>query len=154
MQRLTEQQKKEAEERVEQARLLARRFRLPARMSSEEWEAEALMVLVEAIATRERNDNFEAHLCTRLRYRRLQINDRRPPMERIVADVPARQETPCDLQETLHGLRDADCDMLRLRVMGADWQTLGTTYGCSGRTVQRWFNRVADRLRKRVALER
>lgn len=153
MQRLTEQQKKEAEERVEQARLLARRFRRPALMSDDEWEAEALLVLVEAVATQARNPNFEAHMCTRLRYRRLQINSRRPPMGRIVADVAAKQEAPCELDETLRGLSDADCDMLRMRVMGADWETLGTTYGCSGRTMRRWFNRVADRLRKRVALE-
>ena len=151
MEPLTQEQQHQAEERIELALRVARRFRRPFWMTPDEWQAEALHVLVEAVATQERNDNFEAHLCVRLRYRRMQLNRSRPPMRRLVSEtLPARREAPA-LDDALEGLSDADRDMLRERVMGTDWETLGATRGCSGRTVRRWFRRTVARLRMEAA---
>lgn len=147
--RLTDEQRDEAGDRFDQAKRMAKRFKAPPGYSAEEWEAECLLVLVEAVATVDKNSNFEAHLYMRCRFRRLQLLKKHRPVGTLVVDLPARAEKHGSLDEVLEGVDPKDSDLLMLKTLGADWETLGTAYGCSGRTVRRWYRRVVERLRRR-----
>ena len=149
--RLTDGERQQAEDRFEQAKRMAKRFKPPPGMDADEWESEVLLVLVEAVATTDRNANFEAHFYMRCRFRRMQLIRKHRPTVGLMIDLPGKAEKRTTLDELLDGVSPKDSDMLRLKALGADWETLGTTYGCSGRTVQRWFRRLVERLRKREA---
>lgn len=150
--RLNDDQRQQAEDRFEQAMRMAKRFRPPPGMDSDEWQSEVLLVLVEAVATTDRNANFEAHFYMRTRFRRLQLIRKHRPTVGLAIDVPANAEKRTTLDEVLAGVDPKDSDLLKLRAMGADWHELATAYGCCGRTVRRWYARVVDGLRKREAI--
>jgi hypothetical protein len=43
-----------------------------------------------------------------------------------------------------------DSDIIRLRLAGGRWPTIGMAYGVSGRTIQRWHDAALRRIRRRV----
>ena len=152
MQRLTDDQRQDAAGRVDDAKRMARRFRAPAGMSQDELNSECFMVLVEAVATVDKNANWQAHLFMRTRVRWMDLRRKagRLPRQMPEGDIAqAKDQTTGRLGEVLEGLAPLDSDLVRLRVAGGDWETIGKTYGCCGRTVRRRYNAVVERLRER-----
>lgn len=149
--RLTNEQRDTAALRVDDARKMARRFSPPTGMSRDEWEAECLLVLVEAVATTGQNDNWQAHLFMRTRFRRMQIlrKNARLPLQMPEGDAWAVQGEKTRLNEILEGLRPLESDLVKLRLAGADWDTLATTYGCCARTVRRRHIAAVAKLRRK-----
>lgn len=145
--RLTDEQRDEAASKIEQARRMAKRFKPPIGMSLDEWESEVMLVLVEAVATKGRNANFEAHFYMRCRFRRMQLQRKRPNMASLEIDVVS-PEMPTTLGEVLEGMEPIESDIIRLRVAGGDWETIGKAYGWCGRTVRRRYKVAVERLRK------
>lgn len=150
--RLTEEQQGMAVERMDLARQVSRRFQVPAGMDREEWEAECLLVLVEALGSMERNANFEAHLYMLCRFRRMQINHKRRPLVgyTFTEVLEARPTRESQLDEVLEGVSPVDSDIIRLRMNGGRWETIGKAYGVSGRTIQRRHRAALGKLRREV----
>jgi len=150
--RLTEEQQGMAVERMELARQVSRRFKVPAGIDREEWEAECLLVLVEALGSMDRNTNFGAHLYMLCRFRRMQINARRRPLVGFCfTDVlEAKATRASQLDEVLEGVSPVDSDIIRLRMNGGRWETIGKAYGVSGRTIQRRHRAALGKLRREV----
>ena len=150
--RLTDSQREEAGDRIDQAKRMARRFRPPAGMSRDEWEAEVLLVMVETVAAYDRNTNFEAYFFMRCRWRRLNLirqATRHPVAALIPETIPARAERTA-LDDLIQGVSPRESDLIRLRLAGGEWSVIGKAYGVSGRTAQRWHRQAIGKLRKRV----
>lgn len=151
--RLTDEQREDAGSKVELARRMAKRFRPPPGMSHDEWECEVFMVLVETVASHDRNTNFEAHFFMRVRFRKLNLirkASRHPVVALIPETIPDRTEQRTPLDDLIAGVNPRDSDIIRLRMAGGRWPTIGKAYGVSGRTVQRWHRTALVRIRKRV----
>ena len=151
--RLTNEQRDTAALRVDDARKMARRFSPPTGMTRDEWESECLLVLVESVATTEQNDNWPAHLYMRTRFRHMQIGRRnaRLPLQMPHVDLGAVLPDLDGLNAILEGLAPIESDVVVLRLHGANWRTLATTYGVCVRTIQRWHHAAMAKLRRQVA---
>lgn len=153
MERLTDEQSDEVARRYDEARAMARRFRPPAGMTADEWEAEVLFVLVRLVPLRPAH--FEAFLYRRTRWAWLNLDQgarRQPDQIDGWGQIPARQAEPATtLGDVLHGLSPEQSDVVHLRLAGGTWPTIGRLYGVSGRTIQRRHRAVLKRLRAREA---
>ncbi len=150
--RLTDSQREEAGTRLDQAKRMARRFRPPSGLSAEEWQSEVFLVLVETVANIQPQVNFEALFYMRCRWRKLSIleKQRRRPVALAIDPVWQPQERN-SLEDVLHGVSAKDSDIIRLRLAGGRWLTIGMLYGVSGRTIQRWHDSALGRIRRRVS---
>ena len=154
MERLTDEQSAEAARRYDEGQAMARRFRAPAGMTGDEWEAEVLLVLVQTVARHAGAPGFEAllYMATRWHWLNLARKAKRQRVGQLPAWdlVPARKTAePTGLDDILHGLSPVPSDVIRLRAAGGNWPTIGRLYGVSGRTAQRWHRTALKRLRSR-----
>jgi hypothetical protein len=149
--RLTDKQRDDAGSKVELARRMAKRFRPPLGMSADEWECEVMMVLVETVATCNPNTNFEAYFFMKCRWKKLNLIEKHRRTHAALAfDPECRPQKRHTLDDVLEGVSPRDSDIIRLRLAGGRWPTIGMAYGVSGRTIQRWHDAALRRIRRRV----
>lgn len=151
-QRLTDEQRDEAARRYDEARAMARRFKTPAGMTRDEWQAEVLLVLVQTVARHAGSDGFEAllYMATRWRWhdllRRAQRRHSTLPAWDLLPAREVAEDSPLDA--VLQGLEPVESDLVKLRLAGGDWHTLGRLYGCCGRTVRRRHHAIVEKMRQ------
>lgn len=145
--RLTNEQRDDAANKIELATSMAKRLRVPPGYSREEWDSEVLLVLVESVATAHLNDNFEAHFYMRCKFRQMQIAKRFRTTSALVLDIAQRPEPSHTLADVLEGLRPIDSDIVRLRLAGGNWETIGQAYGWCGRTARRRYSAAVAKLK-------
>lgn len=151
--RLTEEQRQHAEDLVELARRVARRFRPPLGMSREEWSSEVVCLMVQTVANIRPGVNFEAVLYMRARWHRLDLLRkvaRQPQQLQYDDQIPAREPQRYGMEDVLPGLDAMESDVIRLRCAGGDWETIGKAYGVCGRTIRRKYQAVVAKVRREV----
>lgn len=149
--RLTDEQRDQASDRVELARRVAKRFKPPSGFNREEWESEVMCLMVQVVATIRPGVDFEAVLYMRTRWHRLDLlrkASRMPQQLEYDDQIPAREPERYGMEDVLPGLDPMESDVLRLRCAGGDWETIGKTYGVSGRTIRRKYNATVAKVRE------
>ena len=151
--RLTDEQRQQAEDLVEPAERVAKRFRPPPGMSREEWGSEVMCLMVQTVANIRQGVNFEAVLYMRARWHRLDLLRkvaRQPQQLQYDDQIPAREPQRYGMEDVLPGLDPMESDVLRLRCAGGDWETIGRIYGVCGRTIRRKYQAVVAKVREKV----
>ena len=147
--RLNDQQKELASREINLAKKMARRFKPLYGMDYDEWLSEVLLVFVESIATAKNNPNFEAHFYTRCRFRRMQLAQKAKPFVTAAVEFIPAPLADNLLDQVLEEFHGKEKNIIRLRLAGGDWETIGKAYGVCGRTIRRWHGAAINRLSKR-----
>lgn len=151
--RLTDEQRQQAEGRMELASRIAKRFKPPVGMSHEEWQSEVICLMVQTVANIRQGVNFEAVLYMRARWHRLDLLRkvaRQPQQLQYDDQIPAREPQRYGMEDVLPGLDAMESDVIRLRCAGGDWETIGRAYGVCGRTIRRKYNATVAKVIERV----
>jgi ATP/maltotriose-dependent transcriptional regulator MalT len=147
---LTNAQKIQVEQYVPLAKRTARRFRVPIGMSREEWEAECLYVLVEALQQTQLNPNFQAHLYVRCKFRRLQLLKKHKPVVSLPAVLASKLklDTLPNKADLFRRLSQRERNLMDLKLAGFRNEEIGIVFRCSAKTIYRNYLSIVAKLKR------